>query len=327
MDNNKLESIINLELFTRSSPLYKSFENRTKDLNEVEISYIFCKECEIRAKDLNYIKEWLDCRDNSIDDKENYPLIYNKKFEKLKQIDIDLYSYYNNLLEKVTLQPLEDSINKKYSIKTTIDEPILLKVLGETRVNELLYNGYPKEIQENKGFPYLDFEQLMPFLKKDEISKIKNHIKLNPFGFRTMILRDYTKIDRDLSSSYFIEIDFTKPIEEIQQFIQEIKNDFNTNPKIVPNMYNLLGIKRKKLEFFTLKSEIYRNTNKKKNNQLLADILFIYDCYKANYKQADIQQEFKEYYGYGIKKSTIKSYLNFGKTFINQKKYLEFINP
>jgi hypothetical protein len=327
MDKDKRQGIIHLELFTRSNPLYQNFEERTKDLNEVEISYLFCKECEARAKNLNFIKEWQEVRDMSIEDKENYPLIYNKEFEKLKVIDIDFYSYYNNLMEKVILQPLTDSINKKYSVTTMIDEPILLKVLGKKRVDELLYDGLPKEIQENKGFPYLDFEHFLTLLEKEEALKIKKHIKLNPFGFRTMILRDYTKIKRDLASSYFVEIDFTKPIEEIKQFIETIKEDFEDDPKQIPNMYDLLKIKRKKIEFYTLKSEIYRSTNKKKNNQLLADILFIYDCYKANYEQADIQLEFKYHYGYGIKKSTIKSYLEFAKTYINQKKYLEFLNP
>ncbi len=84
----KEENIINLELITRSNDLYLSFEERTKDLNEVEVSYIFCKECESRAKNLDFIKMWIEVRDNSTDDKENYPLLYNDKFEKLKDIDI-----------------------------------------------------------------------------------------------------------------------------------------------------------------------------------------------------------------------------------------------
>ena len=323
----KIENIVNLELFIRSNPLYMSFEERTKDLNEVEISYVFCKECETRAKDINFINEWLELRDNSIDDKENYPLIYNEKFEELKNIDIDLYTYYNNLTQKAIFQQLEDEITKKYSVKTMIDEPILLKVLGEDRVNQLLYDGFPKEIRENKGFPYLDFEDFLLVLTKDEVQKIKNHIKLNPFGFRTMILRDYSKIQRDLTNSHFVEIDFSKPIEEIQGFIKTIKDDFDLNTKEIPTMYELLGIKRKKIEFHTLKSDIYKSTNKKNNAQILADILFIYDCDKANFDQGTIQQEFKSHYGYGIKKDTIRSYLKFGKNYINKKKYLEFINP
>lgn len=231
-----------------------------------------------------------------------------------------------------------------------IDEPVLLKVLGEERVNELLYDGFPDVIQDNKGFPYLDFEELLtekasfilnitldgeetestakpPYLTNSEKIAIKKHIKLNPFGFRTMILRDYTKQQRDSTSSHFVEIDFSKPIEEIEHFIKSIKKDFDNNPRKLPTMYDLLGIKRKTIEFHTLKSDIYRSTNKKSNEQLLADILFIYDCNKTNYTQADIQQEFKLHYGYGIKKDTIKTYLEFAKNYINKKKYLEFINP
>lgn len=331
MGNDKVQSIIDLELLIRSSPLYLDFENRTKDLNEVEISYIFCKECETRAKDINFTKKWLEVRDNSTskEEKEKLTLIYNEQFEELKKIDFNLYAYYNNLFESVVLNPLEDSIRKQYSVKTMIDEPILLKVLGEDRVNELLYDAFPKEIQENKGFPYLDFEYLISMLDTDEVKKIKNHIKSNPFGFRTMILRDYAKIQRDSTNSHFVEIDFSKPIEEIQKFIKDIKDDFDLDPKKIPTMYDLLNIKRKKIELHTLKSEIYKKTNKKSNSQVLADILFIYDCDKANYIQADIQQEFKEHYKneIGIRKDTIKNYLEFGKNYINKKKYLDFINP
>jgi hypothetical protein len=354
MGKNKIEEIINLQLFTRSSRLYKDFENRAKDLNEVEISYLFCKECENRAKNLDFIKEWLEVRDNSTsrEEKEKFTLIYNEQFEELKKIDFDLYAYYNNLFESVVLNPLEDATSKQYSVKTMIDEPVLLKVLGEERVNELLYDGYPDYIQDNKGFPYLDIEELLqekshitlkielddfksesiykpPFLTKSEKMALKKHIKLNPFGFRTMVLRDYTKQQRDLSSSHFVEIDFSKPIEEIEHFIKSVKKDFDNNPKKLPTMYDLLGIKRKTIEFHTLKSDIYRGTNKKSNEQLLADILFIYDCNKANYTQADIQQEFQLHYRnkIGIKKDTIKKYLEFAKKYINKKKYLEFINP
>jgi hypothetical protein len=327
MWSDKRQRIINLELFTRSNPLYKSFENRTKFLNDVEISYIFCKECETRAKDLNFINEWFECRDNSIDDKENYPLIYNKKFEALKVINMDLYTYYNNLMETVTTQSLEDSISKQYSVKTMIDEPILLKILGKKRLNELLYDGFPQIIQDEKGFPYLDFENFLTLITDDEVIKIKKYIKLNPFGFRTMVLRDYAKIERNLTSSYFVEIDFTKPIEEIENFIKILKNDFKENPKKLPTMYDILKIRHKKIKFHTLKSEIYKNTNRKSNSQLLADILFIFDCYKAKYTQEDIQIEFKHYYGYGIKKETLKKYLNFAKEYINNNKFMEFIKP
>ncbi len=326
MKKNKIQEIINLDLLTRSNPLYINFENRTKELNEIEISYFFCKECELRTKNIDFIKKWLKVRDNGID-KENYPLIYNDKFEALKNINIDLYSYYNNLMETVITNSLEDSINNRYSVNTMIDEPILLKVLGEKRLNELLYDGFPKEIQENKGFPYLDFEYLISILSIDEVKKIKKHIKLNPFGFRTMILRDYTKQQRDLTSSYFVEIDFSKPIEEIQHFVKSIRDDFEENSKNLPTMYDLLGIQHKKIEFHTLKSDIYRSTNKKNNGQLLSDILFIYDCNKFNYTQDDIQLEFKGYYNYSIKKDTIKRYLEFAKSYIDKKKYLDFLNP
>jgi hypothetical protein len=246
----------------------------------------------------------------SIEDKENYPLIYNKEFEKLKVIDIDFYSYYNNLMEKVILQPLTDSINKKYSVTTMIDEPILLKVLGKKRVDELLYDGLPKEIQENKGFPYLDFEHFLTLLEKEEALKIKKHIKLNPFGFRTMA-HNHVIDDRDLTNSLFVEIDFSKPIEEIEEFIKLIKDDFKDKTKKPTTMYNLLGIKHKKLELNTLGS-----TNRKTTNQLFADILFIFDCYKAKYTQEDIQIEFKNHYGYGIKKENIKKYFDYSKEFL-----------
>lgn len=318
------EQIIQLELISRKSPLYENFEERTNLLNDTEIAYIFCKECEKRAKPLSFIKVWFECRDKSIDDTErkNYPLIYNNKFEALKKIDEDFYFYYNNLFESLTTQELDDSINPPYSVKTMIDEPILLKTLGVNRVDELLYNGFPKEIQDNKGFPHLDFKYLLIFLKDDEVKKIKNHIKLNDFGYRTVISRTQT-------NSYLVDIDFTKPIEDIEQYIRSIKNDFDTNPKSLPTMYDLLNIKQKTLNLYTLKSEIYKKNNLKSNSQILADVLFIYDCYQARYSQEDIQQEFKLKYDnkIGIKKESIKKYLDFAKEYIYKEKYLDFLRP
>ena len=310
MARDKKQSIIDLELLTRSSPLYSSFEDRTEDLNKTEIFNIFREEMKKRAKNLDFIKKWQEVRDISIEDKENHPLIYNKKFEKLKVIDIDFYSYYNNLMENLILQPLENSIKRKYSIQTMIDEPILVKVLGEQRVHELLYDGFPKEIQDNKGFPYLDFEYLLTILEKDEAIKIKKHIKSNLFGFRTMAL-NHAIHDRDLTKSLFVEIDFSKPIEEIERFIKLIKDDFEDKTKKPTTMYNLLGIKDKRTEL-----NIHKRTNKKTINQLFADILFIFDCYKAKYTQEDIQIEFKNYYKYGIKKESIKKYFNYSKKFL-----------
>lgn len=122
-----------------------------------------------------------------------------------------------------------------------------------------------------------------------------------------------------------VDIDFTKPLDEIIAFVTAIKNDFDKDPSIIPmTRERLTGEPDTSLYRYDKK-------NKKKLWEKYADVLFIYDCKKVGLPESYIRNELDTYYqskGINIKMSdkTYKELVKMGKEYIDKGKYKKFLH-
>ena len=141
----------------------------------------------------------------------------------------------------------------------------------------------------------------------------------------------YSHTLRKKHKNYFIEVDLTKPKEDIIKYIETIKDEFDDDPSKFDNIHDKLGLipeifqcSIKDCEIFTLGK---RGTNKPING-IMADILFIYDCCKVGLSKKYIIGEINRYWN-NIKKintdemseSTYRKYKKIAIDYIENQKY------
>lgn len=209
------------------------------------------------------------------------------------------------------------------------------------------------------NLPYLDMQSSYPLLDaydipfhlfsddfdddpeyKDQIIYFYNRfLEKNEENF---YLLEYSKIPiiehhRSASiphKSALVNIDFTKPIEEIIAFVSKIKNDFDNDPTTIQHLDELLDIKPKR-EVYTCnftECDIYKHKNPKPLEGRLADVLFIYDCHRLGltkeYTLSEINRywnDVKNLFKDKMSDNTYREYLSFANKQIDEKGYKDFL--
>jgi len=332
----KRKRIIDLKLIERDNIIYTNFEKNSED--NLNIDYLFCMQCYYRYSFTNggsAKKYFLD--KNSLE-----------KLKILKSIDINIYNYYYSLMS--VTPSFHEPKKQGYSVKTSFSQYALIEALGEKRFKELSFYGQ-STANENSvlkplffdGYPVNDLQKHLEYglMKDEDIEKIQDYIQNKNHGWNTKIRRNYVALDRTpVNEKYLkvnnvsIDVDLNKSKEEILKFVEKIKDDYdldkkeehkNYSTKNIPNVYDLLGM-RKVEDFICDKKDCIKEEDKnKKMFEKYADILFIFDCKKACFTHKDIDEEFIKYYGYGMKSKTITNYYNIAIEYIDNQKYLSFL--
>lgn len=290
----KLKEIISTGLVDRDSDMYISFENELSTLSKYEKPYIFCLSCEIRNIEKNdrYLEK-----------------INSNSFKSIKS------SFFNDNYSPITLVPL-----------STVSES-----LEEERFNEIV-----NDCDFTIGF--MRFESLKDKLTKDELKEIIYHSTedhtfdiiniIKPVKYN--LVQPYFK-QGEISKKVLVEIDFTKPLGDIEETIKAIKNKFDNDPSYIKSPFEELD---KNLEAFMCsieECEIFKHKSPKTLEGKMADLLFIYDCKVMGLSERYITDEITKYWKETKKVSTeefysFDAYHKQAKELIDEEQYKCFLH-
>lgn len=313
------EKIIGLGLFVRDSFIYEEIEETLNCVNKNILGDIFIRRCATKSikceslLDDERLKKHMsissNCSNINLDD-----LIISKN--KLQKFD-GLYEHYQHLLEQFVFNDIEKENPHNYNVEIRIYKEDLIGILNEERINDIFGGMESADLKR-----YIDFSKVMrETFGNEEYSRTltdEEYEKLSQFYFtrtsedirvpKTTIKRDDMYIgstevqkhnlqffpNEKFSIDYGvrknklvnIELDFTKPKEDIMAYVEKIKDDFDENLEkgidILPNIYDLLGDDGKIFKYDVKNCDIYKTNNIKPIGGRLADALFIYDCKKVN---------------------------------------------
>ncbi len=302
--------------FKRDSEIYINFEKLTNGLTKEKIIKLFIEECDYRIFCIDINHTGLHCGNI------NFPKDDGVYFNELYNISKFKHDYYSSLLCTAQNNLSNIECSKGYIISNNIndetmkigklnshinlfviDEVRLIEIFGIKRVKELDLNGYPQYLSH-----------LNVLLTDEEKEILSNSFNKNPIGTRTIIQKNYGNYGRSTNiynNSFLVEIDFTQPLEEIQNYIQYLHKEYHNNS--LPNIYDFLNIKKNP----TNQNWIYKTNHHKDFNILLADKLFIYDSIKMGLTQKYIREELIKYHTKikkistdEISENTIREYLS-----------------
>lgn len=336
MTKKTKEQIKNLDLITRDNKIYTNLEKSLED--SLNIDYLFCMECYYRYSFTHGGSCQVEYQCEDMLDEEEL-----KKLELLKDIDDEIYNYYSSLVSYD--REFWKGSKQGYSVKTSFHQYALIEALDEKRFKELCFYGWRnKEAIFLNGYPVSDLQKHLEYglMKDEDIEKIQDYIQNKNHGWNTIITRNYLALDRTpVNEKYLkinnvlIDVDLNKSKKEILEFVEKIKDDYdsdkkeeheNYSTKKIPNIYDLLGMKKVEDFICDRKDFIKEEDNKKKMFLKYADILFIYDCKKAGFTNGDIALEIELHYdGKGMKFRTIANYYNIAIEYIDNQKYLSFL--
>lgn len=329
-EREKREKIKELGLFIRDSEFYTTFENEADTLSLSMTSYSFCSMARYR--------ELGNQRANHLDHEHNQRIVYNlltrnipveKKvmYDKLKILDEKIYCRALHCLMVSNDRRVWDK-EKNYSIYNIVNNESLEEIFQGEKNPDLNYNF------EGDGIPFPSIdEHTIEYLTKKEKNTLTNHI----IPYITLIKRhtifpDITQFT-DWNRSTYVELDFTKPLSELIEFITKIKKDFDNNPKTIQTIDDLFGrdygIHSCNLE----NCDIYKTKNPKPIGGRLADVLFIYDCKKAGLDNDYILNEINKYWTETknlfkdkMQLKTLREYHNLAIDYIDNGKYVSYLS-
>lgn len=335
----KKEREVLLRYFKRDSRIYSIFEENTDGMNKDKVlnllldasstRYIFEKNYYIRKE----IGDGIGCSN------DNFPPHQEIYFEELYRLNKYKHDYYSLLMciskhrwdgykpSEIIGRYVQDDINGKcleygcenhYSNHFTIDSGRLIEIFGLERAKELGASYYPIY------FSHFKFK-----LTDNEKKILVNSISKESHGVKTIVKRSHGYYGGQGSSNntYLVDIDFTRPLEEIKEHIEFLYNEYQDNK--LPNVFDFLGIERKRSNH----EEHYKTNSHKPFNVLLADKLFIYDARKMGLSWGDIQTELNHYTNKVLKISadkitedTAKKYFKYMTNFIDERSFLNYQN-
>ena len=314
-NKEKEDRKILLKYFKRDSEIYTNFEKVTQNQSKERMIYTLLEACSIRNT-CNIIGG-ICCtfnnnpNNNGFDNWEEEIL-----YQELMDIDETKHDYYSSILAHSQQLSDEEKHKKDYRAYQMVDEVVLVELFGEKRVKEF----------DNRGYPYY----LLPLLRKltdHENEKLKKYIAKNQFGTNTIIKREYAnrmKLMENKHINLLVELDFTKPVEEIQEYVAYLHEEYKNN-KIL-DIFDYLDIKRNHPQLSD--HDIYITNGHKPFNAVLADKLFIYDSFKNGLNFIDIRNEIDEYTKKfstdKIRRTTLKNYLHFMVDFIDNENFIDF---
>ncbi len=334
------ENIKELRLFVRDSYMYQISEESTKGKSP----YIFCMLCEIRnktPKDNNNVlvdkEETIVFHQsfhlgNGYNFVDEYKNINTQSVLKLREIDNVLSDYFQSIwyegAYKISVE-LQIVDMESYYPKTQIRREVLNNVLGKKRVDEVIKSVYNYFSDSNE---FIELESIALTLTKDDKEKLyiyflKKGEEPKTIIFNRMNLQNTGGLERERSeNTVFLELDFTKPLDDLIEIVTKIKNDFNKSSKTISNFYGLVGFKTHNSSFDDL--ELYKTNNIKPLGGRLADTLFIYDCKKAGLDNDYILDEINKYWTETqnlfkdkMQLKTLREYHSLAVDYIDNKKY------
>ncbi len=290
----KLQEIISTGLVNRDSEIYISFENELSKLSKYEKPYIFCLACEIRS--------------------------FEKNSEYLEKINKQKYlGWVSHLLDDdfppISLVPL-----------STVWES-----LEEERYNEIV-----NDCEFTIGF--MRFESLKEKLTKDELEEIIYHsTEDHTFDIKTIIQpRKYNLVQPyikqgEISKKVLVEIDFTKPLGDIEETIKAIKDKFDSDPSYIKSPFEELDENITAFMCSIEECEIFKHKSPKTLEGKMADLLFIYDCKVVGLSEKYITDEITKYWKATKKISTeefysFDAYYKQAKELIDEEEYRCFLH-
>jgi len=364
----KREKIKKLGLFVRDSSIYTGFEETAESNKDTptEISYMFSTACADRSHFFkgNYLRDPdnIEFAKSMLDDGHIYDMpISNteiEKIEKLSLIDIKISHLYFLLLEKSILHTKYEQSPHTYNVDILIYREDLINVLPEEKL-QIIFDNYEtanlRRFLDNDKYlsSYYNSE---PMLSDEDLENLRKYYFTHSTNDRgralhsTTITRegcysvgipvqkyntisypnDVFSIDYGVRKNKVVnvELDFTKPKEELIKFITKIKDDFDEGLKkginTIPNIFDLLGDDE---EIF-IDSEIHKKNTRKPIGGRLADVLFIYDCRKSGLDNDYILDEINKYwtetrnlFKEKIQLDTLREYHNLAIDYIDNEKY------
>ena len=310
------EKILNLNLFQRDSSIYTLFEELYTN-NLSSLADEFSIECLVRdsnnhlnengAKQLEVFFSSID-KDkdsqvskfiqylNSNGSKKQNDII--KNYLILENINKDLAKYFRKTLQARFIEyskqyglsgGLSKHEKKDYLIQNEINHNLLLKdslsneryEYFQNNLGSLFNLGLKLFIKQSRliGEPLTNDEKnnILNKLNMEKVRKDKTFV-IKPPNLSTLFILENKK-----NKHVYVELDLTKPKEEIIEYISKMKDDFNEDPSKFETVYEILGEKIDTSIYDLETSEIYKDPRSKKSTAgRLADALFIYDCKKIN---------------------------------------------
>lgn len=321
-ERNIRENIKNLGLFVRDNNIYTTFEKSTNGLSKYDISYSFCHACYIRSltnsrvKNLSHNIEMLHMFEMT-----KYILKQDKeKYEKLFELNPEAYyRLLNNTLSVIYTNTTKNDLdyNLDYSVYNILPKDDMEKIFGIERSKEFLHHI---------EIPFHSIDDSAFNLSKDEIHTLK---KYNP-SFITLIKNNTVfppSHVKNKNRTTFLELDFTKPLDELIETVTKVKQNFDHNPHSIRNLHDILNDSTP-IFHCDKDLELYISDRRKPFGGQLADVLFIYDCRKAGLNNEYIIDEINRYwislqklFKDKFQEKTLQRYYNLAIDYIDNKKY------
>lgn len=289
------DNIKELKIFKRDNEIYTNYEKflekQTNEGYNYLTPYHFCLACSHRIPN-HKLKKY---RVNRI---LNYTLYNGNKTEppanymacsELTKINSEIGSYFAIITFSSVFYSAHSKLKLKsmphYYLTHEINADIIKEALSTDRWNyfERETGGY-FELSDMMG-KWLIEEPLTEVEMKKIIECADKRIG-TPFKTivnRRMIREHMEDIGgNNRNKNAFVELDLTKPIEEIISYVKMLKSDFDNNPDKFKNGYEVLGEEHKVYKCDLKNCEVYKAKSPKPIHGRLADILFIYDCMNVN---------------------------------------------
>ncbi len=309
-----------LNILVRDNTFYTFFENETENLSVFKISYYFCQYCRNRAlanHRVENIDSLHDIEYKVLESLSTY-IPENEKLQYMKLFNLDKLLYYRLLHLFLNDTPYID--DEKYQVINLVEENALTQAFGEDALE------YFFTYSERIPFYYLDKENIPVETKAKEIIKNQDFSSISLILDNKIYPAKEEYVDKNRST--FVELDFTKPLDELIEFIKTIKTDFDEDPKVLQTLYDLTDGGQDIYTCDLAECDIYTTNNTKPIGGRLADALFIYDCKKAGldneYILGEIDRywiEVKNLYPDSMQQSTLRNYHRFATEYIDEKKY------
>ena len=325
----KREAIKELGLFVRDSEIYTNVENETIEKND--IAYVFCNLCKNRYLHLTSLT-YLHFKIELIE--ERYPTLLT-----LRTINEALYFYILDLLNESKYQPKTPT----YESNTFVFANDVSNALDKD-INSIITTSRKKQFRFNLPIhkeSLIDLKQLVigDMLSKSDKQKLKNYyydyddIGLNSLSHLTLIERyTHSLVNPMIEKNTFLQIDLTKPIEELIKLVTEVKKDYDKDPTNISNFLFEMGYDFESFECDLKKCDIYKHKSPKPLIGRLMDVLFVYDCKIAKLDNSYIVDKINNYWNdtknihkEKITIDTIQKYHKFAIDYIDNLQFEHFL--
>lgn len=348
------KAIEGLGLFVRDSEIYTSFEYGIEkaNLTPTKVSYLFCDECSKRNEDYLSFDNNQDISMNKYHFK-SFPII-----EPLLNIDYELglylfhlhhWKYIDRSNDKILFPPYYScTLAYKKDIEKALERDLNLDLakammrfsskFTKASISKVELEEWIEHYKTDDDLIDIDFLQ-DDFFTEDDRKKIKEYYKnlnykdYHHLNYLTLITKEFPQSPKDgLERNIFAELDLTKPLEELVEFVTMLKKDYDKDPTSISNFHRLIGMELKDHKCSLDACEIYKHKNPKPLSGRLMDVLFIYDCGVAGLDDSYIMGEINRYWHdvknihrEEITKDTLQKYRKFAKDYIDNQEYKNFI--